>query len=337
MSAPTIKKSTVIGDVAMAAGVSVATVSRVITGAARVSLEKRARVQTAIEELGFRPSSTARALVHGHAQMIAVVSGDTSKYGYATTIRGVEEAARAAGFVVLIIVLESVEETVVQAALDLLLTQPVAGVVVLKFDEAGEYAIRRLPPTATVVAISGERELRVPQAQLDEQEAGYTITEYLISLGHTTVHHVTIPGGSHEAGRTSGWRNALRDHGIDPPDLLAATWEPESGRAIGRILATRSDVTAIFCGNDEIAMGAMRGIADVGKSVPGDISVVGFDNHPLSSLWAPALTTVDQDFANLGRRAFHLLIERLHGNHGAQLSTEQPTLVIRESAAPPGR
>lgn len=310
------------------------TVSRVLTGAAKVSPDKLARVQQAIEELNYRPSSAARALVHGRAEMIAIVAGDTSIYGYATTIRGVELAARAAGYVVLIVVIEGVEDEVVQPALDLLLTQPLAGIVALQFDTQGVNAIQRLPKWMPLVAVSGSRRRGIPQAEIDEVVGGEQLVDYLLGLGHKTVHHVSIPETGEENRRTAGWRNALVRRGIEPPEIIRASWEPRSGVAIGRALASDPSVTAVFCGNDEIAMGVMKGLADAGRSVPADISVVGFDNHPLSELWNPALTTVEQDFVDLGRRAFEMLLARVEGGKSG-VSTLAPRMVIRDSASAP--
>jgi DNA-binding LacI/PurR family transcriptional regulator len=117
---------------------------------------------------------------------------------------------------------------------------------------------------------------------------------------------------------------------------LDASWLPESGRAIGQALAKDETVTAVFCGNDEIAMGVIRGLADEGLRTPEDVSVVGFDNHPLSGLWTPPLTTAHQDFFGLSQRGFELLMARVSEEPGARrFSSERPALVIRESAAAP--
>lgn len=331
----TAVKPPVIGDVARRAGVSVPTVSRVINGAAYVSEEKRARVQAAIDELGFRPSAAARALVAGHPKLIAVLAGNTSRYGYAETIRGIEERARAAGYTVSITVVESADDDEVDRAVSLVLNQPLAGVVVLKFDPPGVAALHRIPETIPTVSISGVREKGVPQAVLAEAEAAAEVVDYLLGLGHRTVHHVRIPPSRKEDGRTVGWKRALNAANAQVPPPLDATWDPESGRDIGLKLADDPEVTAIFCGNDEIAMGVIRGLADGGKTVPGDVSVVGFDDHPLARMWSPPLTTVDQNFAGLGSRAYDLLETVIAGGRVKKLSSERPPLVIRDSAAPP--
>ena len=328
-------KPPVIDDVARLAGVSVPTVSRVLTGAARVSDDKRERVLAAIQDLNFRPSAAARALVSRQPRIIAVLAGDTSHYGYAETIRGIEESARTGGYLVTISVVESESDDSVDSTIALVLDQPLAGVIVLKFDPAGVAALHKIPLDIPTVSISGVRETGVPQAVLNESAAAQELTEYLLSLGHQTVHHVRVPPSRKEDGRTTGWRRALRNAGAPIPETIDASWEPESGREIGQQLADIDGVTAVFCGNDEIAMGVIRGLADRGKSVPGDISVVGFDDHPLSALWNPPLTTVKQDFAGLGARAYDLLQALLSGQKVRKFSSERPEVVIRESAAPP--
>ncbi|TFV98237.1 LacI family DNA-binding transcriptional regulator [Leifsonia flava] len=328
-------KATTIADVAARAGVSVPTVSRVLTGAARVSQGKRERVENAIQELNFRPSAAARVLASRKSQVIAIIAGDTSRYGYAETIRGVEVAARAEGYTVMITVVESTDEEELDRAISATLTQAIAGVVVLKFDPPGVAVLHRLPEDVPAVALSGIREVGVPQAVLDETRAAEELTSFLLDLGHVTVHHVRVPPSRREDGRTTGWRRALRKADAPIPTVHDATWEPRSGLEVGRELALDPSVTAVFCGNDEIAMGVMRGLVESGLRIPDDVSVVGFDNHPLAEMWSPPLTTVEQDFAGMGRRGFHLLLDVMNGSDGKHYSSERPRLIVRSSADKP--
>ncbi|MBT2501692.1 LacI family DNA-binding transcriptional regulator [Curtobacterium sp. ISL-83] len=324
-----------IGDVAKVAGVSVPTVSRVLTGAAPVSPDKRQRVLEAIEELGYRPNGAARALASGKQKFIAVMTSETSIFGYSATIQGIETAARAAGYFVVISVVESPTAEEAEQAVRLVLGQPLAGVIVLKFDPVGVRVLEALPLDLPVVAVSGEVASDVSQAVLDEVQAGTDVTRYLLDLGHETVHHVAIPPSREEDGRTIGWRNALEAAGAIVPPVISATWDAASGVRIGRALAIRRDVTAVFCGNDEIAMGLIAGLSDGGARVPEDVSVVGFDDHPLAGVWRPGLTTMAQDFPGLGRRAFGLMAKLLEGDREVTLSTSLPELVVRASAGPP--
>jgi DNA-binding LacI/PurR family transcriptional regulator len=331
-----------IADVAKRAGVSVPTVSRVLTGAQRVSPAKRERVLEAISELGYRPSGAARTLASGRPSAIAILAGNTSRYGYACTIEGVEEVARAAGYLVLIAVIENEGPAGGTAAVDQVLSHSVAGVVVLKFDPPGVAALSALPDTVPRVVVSGQRERNAHQAVIDEALGAAEATEHLLGLGHRTVHHVAIPATGREDGRTVGWRKALQRAGADVPDVLGATWDPDEARTIGRQIGTnRPEITALLCGNDEIAMGMMRGLQDAGRRVPQDVSVIGFDDHPLSSLWTPALTTVAQDFVDLGRRAFGLLAAQLEPDDPhdgrrtprSRRSSRPALLIVRESTA----
>jgi DNA-binding LacI/PurR family transcriptional regulator len=335
MKAPATKKQPTIYQVAEKAGVSVPTVSRVLTGAQHVSDEKRALVVAAIEALNFRPSAAARALVARSHNLVAVLARDTSHFGYAETIRGVEERARAVGMSVIIAVVKSDTTDDVDRAVELVMNQAIAGVVVLKFDSAGAAALGRIPKDVPTVAISGLREKGISQAVFAEADAADALVTHLLDLGHATVHHVRVPPSRREDGRTTGWRRALKRAGRTPPPLIDATWEPESGRLIGNEIASWKDVSAVFCGNDEIAMGLIRGLTEQGKSIPADVSVVGFDDHPLAAMWEPPLTTVRQDFADLGARAFTMLEDILGGSTRVRYSSELPALKIRGSSGPP--
>lgn len=337
----------VIADVARIAGVSVPTVSRVLTGAARVSEDKRRRVELAIAELGYRPSGAARALKLGRARTVAVLAGNTSRHGYAVTLEGIEEGARAAGHAVLISVVEDAEPQTIAAAMEPVLAQPLAGVVVLTFDPPGVAALAAVPGDLPLVAVAGARATGVAQVVIDEESGAAELTRHMLAAGHTTVHHVSVPpsrrrddGRRREDGRTRGWRRALREAGAPAPPILAATWDPSSGVAIGRELAGHPDVTAVFCGNDEIAMGVVKGLAERGRAVPDDVSVAGFDDHPLARLWSPPLTTVRQDFARLGREAFTLLARQIDAVQNgtprppARLVRHEAPLVVRRSTGP---
>jgi DNA-binding LacI/PurR family transcriptional regulator len=271
-----------------------------------------------------------------------VLAGNTSRHGYAVTLEGIEEGARAAGHAVLICVVEDVEQQTVEAAMEPVLAQPLAGVVVLTFDPPGVAALSAVPRDLPLVAVAGARTTGIAQVVIDEDAGAAELTRHLLAEGHTTVHHVSVPPSrTREDGRTRGWRRALRDAGAPVPPVVPATWDPSSGVAIGRELADRAGVTAVFCGNDEIAMGVIRGLAERGRRVPDDVSVAGFDDHPLATLWSPPLTTVRQDFARLGQEAFALLARQIEA---AQSNASRPAtrlvrhaapLVVRESTGPP--
>lgn len=332
-------KVPVLADVAAAAGVSVPTVSRVLTGAKPVSPEVQQRVRRAVDKLGYRPNGAARALVSGKRTLVAVISGHTSGYGYAVTVEGIERAARAAGLDVGITVVESSDPEAVRRVLDRVLIQAVAGTVVLEFDRPGIIAGQVMPGSVPLVVAGGgsRRAGSRACALIDERAGGREATQYLLGLGHRTVHHVAGPTMGKHSGRTEGWRAALKSAGVEIPEIMHATWEARSGYACGEQIAKRRDVTAVLCGNDEIAVGLMRALSDAGRSVPEDISVIGFDDQPYGEMWRPALTTVRQDFNDLGARAFDALARILAGEREVPASVATPELVIRESTARPRR
>lgn len=207
--------------------------------------------------------------------------------------------------------------------------------MVLAFDPPGVAALARLPRHVPVVALSGARVEDRAQVVIDEEAGAFALTTHLLALGHRTVHHVRVPAPGGEGGRTVGWRRALLAAGRPVPEIVEAGWEAADARPLGAALAGRDDVTAVFCGNDEVAMGVLAGLRDRGLSAPRDVSVAGFDDHPLAQLWDPALTTVAQDFAELGRRGWQLLRDPAAG---PRLITLTPDLIVRAStAAPTGR
>ncbi len=329
------RKPPVIADVARAAGVSVPTVSRVLNGSVPVSEERRARVMAAVKALDYRPNGAARSLASQTGSMIAVFATNTMRYGYAATIQGVEEAARRAGLMVVVTVVATGDDDVVEAAVDHALGQPLLGAVVLDFDPPGSTTLARLPhwlPAVAAASGASSDEAR-PRVYMDDRTAAAHATRYLLDLGHRTVHHVAIPSAGGSA-RVHGWRTALTDAGIEPPSVVHPGWDPLAARDVGLRLAGNPDVTAILAGNDELAMGLIKGLVDGGRHVPGDVSVVGFDDHPLSQLWIPPLTTVRQDFVRLGKQAVELLVDQTTSGQDAASVRMVPDLIVRESAGP---
>lgn len=324
-----------IADVARAAGVSVPTVSRYLNGTTPVSEPLRERIASAIVELGYRPNSAARALALGRRSMIAILAGNSSRFGWARTIQGIEVSARREGYSSIMSVVDSASDHDVSAAVELVLSENLAGVIVLEFDEPGRAVLRALGSSLPVVAVSGGEPSHpsIPYALLDERTAGKHLTAHLLDQGHRTVHHVSQPTMGSSLGRTEGWRAALELAGAPVPPILTCTWEPATAYAAGKALAAEGDVTAVFCANDDIAIALMRALSDSGVEVPGDVAVMGFDDQPLAEFWAPSLSTVHQDFDDLGGRAFGLLATLIAGGQQPEDSVVVPRLVIRESSA----
>ncbi|MEV0456696.1 LacI family DNA-binding transcriptional regulator [Catellatospora methionotrophica] len=327
-----------IRDVAAAAGVSYQTVSRVLNDSPRVRDETRRQVVEAMRLLGFRPNRSARALGLGRAKAVTVVTSNTTLYGYAMTLQGIEEAAREQGLTVAVRVVESAADVHVIQAVEYVSDPSAGGVVVVAFDAEGVEVLRRLPGDVPGVAAiepgvaAGSGRTLIC---LDERLAAADATRYLLGLGHRTVHHVAIPSESGTGGRAAGWRQALEEAGAEIPAVVVAGWDAPSAYEAGRLLAADGGVTAILCGNDDTALAVRRALYDVGRDVPGDVSLVGFDDVPGSAYWTPSLTTVRMDFAGLGRACLLALVAELAGDAVPEAALASPHLVVRESTASP--
>jgi len=327
-----------IRDVAAAAGVSYQTVSRVINEHPSVKDSTRELVLATIARLGFRPNRAARALAGGPIQAVTVLTAKTTLYGQRSAIQGIEEAARAADFAMGVRVIESEEPAVVADAVERAI-EPGGALIVVAFDRAGTRALAAVPPgvplvgiVETPVADEGEGK---PWVWINDRQAAAEATGYLLGLGHRTVHYISIPPSTDaDPQRLAGWRSALEQAGADAPEPLQAGWHPRSGYQAGRALAADPAVTAVLCGNDDLALGVIRAMHEAGRAIPGSVSVVGFDDTPLSAFYEPALTTVRLDFTELGRAAFAALTEQFGLVRSAR-SQPRPELIVRESSGPP--
>src|SRR5580693_3610980 len=324
-------------DVAAASGVSYQTVSRVINGHPSVRPATRELVMAAIEELGFRPNRAARVLRGAHARSVTVLTPNTSLYGYQAALQGIEEAARAAGFSVGVRVVDSEQPTEVAAAVTRAI-EPGGSLIVIAYDRAGTLALDAVPPEVPMAAMV-ETPAVVPTPDkpwvwLDDRRAAAEATRYLLSLGHRTVHYLAIPSSTHTSQRQAGWRQALEESGAPAPAPVPCGWTPRSGYQTGQRLAADPKVTAVLCGNDDLALGVMRAVHAAGLSIPSDVSVVGFDDTPVAEFLTPPLTTVRLDFAALGRACFARLLSPTEPAEGRPHTWPEPELIIRESAGP---
>ena len=323
-------------DVARLAGVSHQTVSRVVNDHPSVSDDTRRRVETAILQLGYRRNTAARALVTRRTSAIGIVSVHTAQYGPAHTIFGIEEAARRAGYFVNFASLREINRSAMRAALDHLTDAAVDGIVVIA------------PVRSAVEAVNGQR-LDVPLVMVQtsdrtddlsvvvDQVAGARMaTRHLLGLGHRTVFHLRGPETWVEAdARARGWMAELAAAGRSIPEVITGDWSPASGYAVGQRLAQRADVTAIFAGNDQMSLGLMRALHEAGRSVPGDVSLVGFDDIPEAEFFHVPLTTIRQDFAEVGRRCMERLLALIEGRAAPMRPAIAPELIIRASSGPP--
>jgi len=328
-----IARPPVMADVARLAGVSHQTVSRVLNQHPNVRPQTREKVLAAIRELGYRPNAAARALVTRRTHTLGVISFDTTLYGPASMLYGIERAARHAYFVS-IASLPALDHRGVLDAVDRFLGQAVEGIIIIAPQTSAVAALNGVPAHVPLVAVGCGTRAPIASVAVDNAAGAARATQYLLDLGHKTVHHVGGPGSWLDAReRTDGWLQALRAAGAAEPDVLAGDWSSRSGYEIGHELARMPDVTAVFCANDHMALGLLRALAERGRRVPEDVSVVGFDDIPEAAFFLPPLTTVRQDFGELGRRALRLLVDRIagHDSAGSRLPVV-PELVVRSSA-----
>ena len=324
----------VLADVAALAGVSQQTVSRVVRGSPSVARRTRERVELAIAELGYRPNIAARTLVTRRSHRIGVVAADTSLYGSATTLSGIQEAARAAGYSVSLVMLPDLTPDGVRTALEELRSQYVDGAIAVVPEDASQDAVRAVDAAFPCVLAPGLDGAGIADAYWAEVTAAREATHHLLDLGHATVHHVAGPRDWAESrARSTGWRTALVERVRVVPRPVRGDWSAQSGYlALGGL--PLEEVSALFVANDHMAVGVLRALADVGRSVPDDVSVVGFDDIPEARFLFPPLTTVSQDFAEIGRRCVRVLLGRL-GERVAETGPVSPALVVRSSTAGP--
>ena len=327
-------RAVVMADVAKLAGVSLQTVSRVINDSPHVRAATRERVQDAMRKLEYRPNPVARALVTGRSRTLGVVSFDTTLYGPASTLFGIERAAHEADYFVSIVSLRSLTRSSVVSAVERLRDQGVDGILVIAPQESATQALLHMPENVPVVAAEAGPDDSVPIVGIDQVEGGRLATAHLLELGHPTVWHISGPRDWLEAqDRERGWRTTLEAARAPAPPVLVGDWSARCGHELGRDLAANPQVTAVFVANDQMALGLVRAMHEAGRRIPADISIVGFDDIPEAAYFTPPLTTVRQNFNEMGRRSLLLLLEQIEsGVRTPSRQTVAPELVVRASS-----
>lgn len=324
-----------MADVARLAGVSPQTVSRVVNGSPNLRLATRLRVQEAIDQLGYRPNSAARALVRGRTGTIGLISTGSAHFGPTSIQRSIEAAARSAGLFASSVSMAELTRDRLDEAVDHLLRQPVEGIVIIAGqDEAVELA-RNRTPEVPIVVVEGDLSRAHWSVGVDQLAGGRLATQHLMDLGHREIAYVAGPADWSEArARRDGWYGTLAAAGLRPLPPIHGAWSAEAGYRAGRELARNHDVTAIFAASDQIAIGVLHALHEAGRRVPDDASVVGFDDLPETAYLIPRLTTVRQDFPAVGRRAVELLMVAISGAPAPPPVLIAPQLVVRGSTGP---
>ena len=323
-------------DVAAFAGVSHQTVSRVVNNHPNVSAATREKVEAAIAELGYRRNTVARSLVTRRSQTIGVMGSEPAQYGPANTLLGVERAARDAGYFVSIAALRSASRDSIFDALRHFLDQSVDSIAVLVSHPETLQILEDFSPGVPVVAVGSLGQDPVSGVMVDQEPGAPLAVRPLNELGHRRIGHVAGPAGWIDGAlRAQGWRTALADAGLPQDLLLEGDWSAGGGYSIGRRLAADRSATALFVGNDQMALGLLRAFNEAGVRVPDDVSLVGFDDQPESGYFTPPLTTVRQDFEELGRRCIDVMLTEIATGARPSSTVVVPELVPRKSTSRP--
>ena len=328
-----------IADVAKVAGVSAQTVSRVSTGYQGVRPATRERVLNAMRTVGYVPNSAARALKHGSFRTIGVVAHQLARTGESSTIEAVVDSAQRQGFGVSLVDISSPTSADVSAAAAGLASRAIDGLVIIRAESIEADALA-LPPQVPVVVSDSRFADNYPAVATDQRAGAIGAVKHLLRLGHRSVTHISGPSQSLPAReRHEGWEHALQESGIAVPEPLVGGWDARSGYDHGQALLDKikaREVTAVFCANDQVALGFYRAVYEAGCRIPDDVSVIGFDDIPEAAFYAPPLTSVAQDFHQIGERLVSMLIEQIGSNSPHNEHILLPVeLVERASTAPP--
>lgn len=327
-------KPATIKDVAARAGVSVASVSRVLNDQGVVTDETRARVMEAVEALSYVPHSGARSLITRRTDTVGVILPDLFGEFFSELIRGMDRAARERR---LHLIVSSSHDDAQEASFAIRsMRGRVDGLIILSpyLDAAGLAA--SLPKSLPVLLMNGgARDAERPSITLDNHGGAQAMTRHLLDHGRRRVAHVAGPAGNLEAAaRRDGYLAAMKAAGADPV-ILDGDFDQASGYRAGAAIAAmdiRPD--AVFAGNDMMAVGVLLALQEAGLRCPEDVAVAGFDDVPMAALVRPALTTMRIDIAETGRRALERLVDLIQAQGAGRPDHEivRPTLVARESS-----
>jgi DNA-binding LacI/PurR family transcriptional regulator len=326
-----------IRDVAKHAGVSHQTVSRVINNSQHVAPKTRKKVQASIVELDYRPNAIARSMALGRTCLLACLAPNLTDFTFASLVEGAEVEARKHGY--FLISSSAPTPDILQHLLNELIdSRRVSGLIVINpyVDERYSY----LPENFPLVFIgSHAREPGISSVTLDDELAGYLAAQHLISLGHRDIAMVTgVMIEDCAQKRCIGFEKALKEAGLThtASQVIQGDWSATSGRdAFMALTETGKVPSAIFAQNDRMAIGVMQSARDLGISIPEQLSVIGLDDLPLASYFAPPLTTIRQDIIKIGSKAAQLLIENIEEpSHPTHRLTINPELIVRKSTAP---
>ena len=327
-------------DVAKRAGVSHQTVSRVINGSPSLRPETRHRVLVAIEELDYRTSALGRALARGRSRRIGLLIESSTEYGPMGTLRGVEMAARSAGYSTTTYTASPGAPAEFREGAEYLALQDVDGIAIIAPRVETIRALPELNLPKAVVLLGGllgpegppDVSVGLARVGVDQVLGTWLAMDHLIGLGHQVIGHLAGPQDWLDArARNQAWRSAMTKAGLAIPPIAEGDWWAQSGYDATDELLAIPGLTAVFAANDQMALGLIHGLAERGLRIPEDISVVGFDDIADSGHFRPPLTTVNQDFEALGRAGVATILRQLGEDVPETAAVVAPHLVVRES------
>lgn len=334
-------KRVTIKEVAAAAGVSTQTVSRVVNGRPDVASDTREHVQQIIDTLGYQPSKIARSLIRGRSYSLGVVSSSIGLYGPSLVLQGIQEAAVEEDYSLMLSILPDAELFDASQVVREILSYHVDGILwaVPEIGQNRDLIQQALPNlTVPIVFLNTQPRPNLVTAVIDNKQGGRMATQHLIEQGRQKIGLITGPMNWWEARqRELGWREELVANGrtVDESYIANGDWTPSSGeRCIRMLLEWHPEMDAVFVCNDQMALGAMKVARQMGRQIPHDLAVVGFDDIPESPYFSPALTTVRQDVAEMGRQGVKQLLTLLDNDENLATSSVvlQPNLIVRESS-----
>lgn len=332
-------KQATIKDVARELGLSVATVSRALTRPELLKPETKDRVLEVTERLGYQPNLIARGLRTQETRLIFVITRSLSPF-FLDVFRGVEDAARDSGYDVLMGHTDRSAERE-GLFLDQVASGRADGIILVTSADGAALVDRKGPMPPLVAALEAIEGLAIPTVCVDHGEAGAQAARHLIELGHRRIAHIAGPAHMPMVrDRREGFERAMRKAKLDPHayPMLSGDLTMDFGEAAMRtLLACKPPPTAVFAANDEMAVGALQAVKQAGLRIGVDISVIGFNDQKLASLYEPPLTTVHVPTGELGYHSMSQLLRILRGGRPSGEIVLPTKIVVRRTTGPPPR
>jgi LacI family transcriptional regulator len=332
-------------DVAKLAGVSTKTVSRVVNNQGEIADATRKRVKAAIKQLDYRPNILARSLIHQRSNTMAVVAWGIDYFGPSRTVVGIEQQAHELGYSLFLNLVGRPGETDIENVLDTLIAYRVEGII-WAVPEVGDNRswlesghLKQLPP---IVFLSMEPRQGLAIVAVDNFSGAKQATQHLIDQGRRKIGIITGPLTWWEAReRYAGWEAAMHQNNlvVTPSLVFEGEWTAAAGeQGLCKLLDHEPDIDAVFASSDQIALGVLGAAHRLGRQIPQDLAIVGFDNMPESACFWPPLTTVYQQLIDVGRIAVQTLHRMIEANRNSKTPNEatltlvKPELIVRASS-----